>query len=460
MNKSFDVVVLGGGGAGVAAAENARRAGASVCLIEEGKLGGECPWNACVPTKALLQASKMYYHLLHDAGQFGIRSKSVTLDFAAMMKRKDAAVNTITGNGKSLEKFLKSIGVTIVKGRGEFVDKNTVRAGAQMVHGKAFVIATGSTEIIPEVDGIEKVGYLTYRDLVSLKALPESLAIIGGGPVGTEFATFFAQLGVKVALFHRSAHILSREDEEVALLAEERLRSFGVQIFTNTNPLGVKKERKGIRLTYQTGRSPRKSIVISKIAIAVGKIPNVHGLNIEEAGVKFKEGKVIIDKKLRTNAKHIFLAGDASNRLTFTHTAHREGSTAGWNAAHLMKDVLMSEVDLSVVPRATFLDPEVASVGMTAKEAVAEGYSIKVLKSAFRNLSRAAIEGKRNGILKIVVDKSSDRILGAHMMGERSGEIIHELALAMKAGIPMSLVSSMLHAYPTYSEIIALAEEI
>ncbi len=458
--KTFDVVVIGGGGAGVAAAESARRAGASVCLIEEGKLGGECPWNACVPTKALLSASKMYYHLLHDAGQFGIKAKKVTLDFKALMRRKDAVVNTITGNGKSLEKFLTSLGVTIVKGRGVFEKKDTLRVGAQIIKGKAFVVATGSVEILPEIDGLETIDFYTYRDLVNLSSLPKSIAIIGAGPVGSEFATFFAGLGVKVALFHRSSHILSREDEEIALLAEERLRSFGVQIFTNTNPLGVKKERKGLRLTYQTGKSPRKTILVEKLAIAVGKRPNFEGVNIEAAGVKEKEGRVVVDKKLRTNAKHIFLAGDASSRLTFTHTAHLEGTMAGYNAAHVKSSESQGEVDLTVVPRATFLDPEVASVGLTAKEAKEEGYEFKVLKSAYRNLARPAVEGRRFGILKIIVEKSSDRIIGAHMIGERSGEIIHELALAMKAGIPMSLVSSTLHAYPTYSEIIAIADEV
>lgn len=458
----YDVVVLGGGSAGISAAEAAREAGAErVCILEEGILGGECPTTACVPTKSLLTAAKIYHRITHDAGHFGIRVKHVALDFPAIMRRKEAVIGVINGGGKQLEKYLKARGIHIIHERGVFESATVVRAGRHILRSKAFVIATGSKEILPPVSGLEDVPYLTYRGLVNLKKLPKSIAIIGAGPVGTEFATFFAELGVKVALIHRGDHILSREDEETALLIQHKLQTLGVKVLTKTNPLGVKKERGGIRLTYQEGKRPRTSMLVEHVAVAIGKKANVDNLSLEAAGLTVPaNGKISLDDKLRTKVRNIFIAGDATSGFLFTHVAHFEGAVAGWNAAYIGKSGNMRSVDYRVVPRVTFLDPEIASVGMTAKEAIKAGNQISIYKAPVGILGRAAVEGKREGLLKVVTEKSSGQILGAHMVGERAGEVIHELALAMHMRVTLYDVVTMLHAYPTYSEAIPALEEV
>jgi pyruvate/2-oxoglutarate dehydrogenase complex dihydrolipoamide dehydrogenase (E3) component len=455
---TYDVVVIGGGSAGISAAEGAVDAGASsVCIVEEELLGGECPYEACVPTKTLLASSKLYYKTAHEAGHFGVDVKGVSFDWSRIMKRKNAVVNIITGNDRLL-KYLQGRGISVIKGRARFEDDHTVRAGAHLLKSKAFVIATGSKSIIPPIHGIEDTPYLTYEGVSTLKKLPRSIAIIGAGPVGAEFATFFGELGIKTALIDRSEHILPREEAELSALGEERLSRIGVHILTKSIVLGVKKERSGVMVTYQTGKAPRKSMLVEMILIASGKRADVKELNLEAAGVKEENGRINLDQFLRTNVKHVFVAGDASSHQAFTHTAHHEGVTAGWNAAHAGKTKGMQKVDLEVVPRVTFLNPEIASVGLTASEAVKAGHTIKIYKAALSVLARSAIDGRREGMIKIITDKKTDKVLGAHMLGERSGEVIHELALLMKSGLPLHASRSMLHAYPTYSEIISAAQ--
>ncbi len=456
-----DVIVIGGGSAGVAAALSAREAGAkSVCVIEEKLLGGDCPHEACVPSKVLLASARLYYKMAHEGGMFGVEAKSLSFDFARVVKRKTAVVNLITGNEKRLEKYLEMQKIDVVKGRAYFVDASTIRVGARVLKSKAFVIATGSVDITPPIHGIEETPYLTYADVTKLKKLPSSIAIIGAGPVGTEMATFFAEVGVKTALLQIAPHILPREDEELSVLAEARLRTLGVSVLTKTIALGLKKERKGIRLTYQTGKSPRKTMFVEKVLIASGKRPNVANLHLEAAGIKEENGKIELAPTLRTKAKNIFVAGDASSHLAFTHTAHYEGSIAGFNAANVSKPKSMQSVELGIVPRVTFTDPELASVGLTAQEAALAGHDIRILKTPLGVLGRAAVDGRREGMLKIIVEKKTDLILGAHMFGERSGEVIHEVALAMRTGVTAAVLQSGIRAYPTYSEGISLAQEL
>ncbi|MFA5945323.1 MAG: NAD(P)/FAD-dependent oxidoreductase [Patescibacteria group bacterium] len=460
MTYDFEVIIIGGGSAGLAAVEGAKEAGARrIAVIENRDLGGECPRRACVPTKALLSASKLYHAMRKDSALMGIRASGISIDLQAVMKRKDAVVSTIVG-GKRLEKMLQQKGVELIRGTSAFEDAHTLRAGSRVITASAFVIATGSVDVIPDIPGLNKVDYLTYEHLVDLQKLPSSIAIIGAGPVGCEFATFFGQLGVKTYLIQAGAHILSREDEELAIIAEAQLKALGVTVLANTKTLNVKEEGKSVVITYQTGRRPRAKLKVAELALAVGKRPNTVGLALVTAGIKTDaKGRIAVNNMLHTNARHIFLAGDVSSRFLFTHTAHYEGYIAGWNAGRVLDRKSQLATDLLVVPRVTFIDPELASVGLTAKEAIDAGFSIRVLKAPMRYLGRSAVDGKREGLFKVILDQKTDLILGAHMLGERAGEVMQELALAMRSGIPFSAVQSAIRAYPTYSEIIALARE-
>ncbi len=448
----FDVVIIGGGGAGIAAAEGAKAAGAKkICLIEPAELGGECPYRACVPTKSLLASAKMFRVLREHGAEFGVIARGVRFDLKKAMARKESVIEAITGDDR-MTKYLASLGVDVIKGKAVFEDAHTIRAASRVIKAKAIVIATGTVDAIPPIAGIDEVEVLGYADVVNLPRLPKSIAIIGGGPVGSEFATFFGSVGVKTTLFEPADHILSREEEELSLLAETSLRETGVTVLTKTKVLGLQNEKRGTRVTYQTGRRPRQYIWVEAVMLAAGKKPNLANLAIERAKVKAdKTGRVVINSKLQTNAKHIFLAGDVSGRMMFTHTAHYEGYIAGWNAA----GGSALDTDLSVIPRVTFVDPELASVGLTQAEAVTAGFETIAYRTPMHVLARSAIDGKQTGLLKVVVDKKTDQILGAHLLGERAGEVIHELAIAMRHSLPFNEVRSGLRAYPTYSEAIS-----
>lgn len=434
----YDVVVLGGGSAGIAAAERAAEAGASVCLIEEDRLGGECSFSACTPTKALLHAARMYYTLKHDAGYLGIFAKDVRFDFQKMQKRKDALLTSLYENGSPIKQFLKDRGVEIVKGRGRFFDAHTVLVGtSQKISAKAFVVATGAADVPLSFPCDEGIRVLRYRDVVAQKQVPPSVVVVGGGPIGCEFATLWSLLGVKVTLLQHASQILPREEAELAALAEASLRSRGVHVVCNTAVLEAKKEGGSVRVVYQEGDAPRRSVRAQELFVATGRIPNVAGLQLEDIGMQ----------------KHIFFAGDVTGDMQFTSVAATEGSIAGWNAAHVGKAKMYASFSDRVVPRVTFVLPELASVGKTLKDAK------KIDKKAFahtvpvRSLSRAAIDNHREGMLKVVLAGDGETILGAHLFGERAGEVIHEYALAMEANVPWSTLRSMLRAYPTYSEI-------
>lgn len=458
---TFDVVIIGGGAAGIAAMEGAKEAGAkSVCLIEaETRLGGECVYWACVPTKAMLKAATLYAEAKYAAGRYGIQTNKVTFDFRAILKRRDAVVKSLSQDGRRLADLAKQLKVTVKHGPAHFVTDKIIDVKGERIRAKAVVIATGSREKYPVIEGFEPSQVWFSRDVVSMKTLPKSVAIIGAGPVGTEFATLFALLGVKTTLLEYGEQILPREDGEIAALAETHLRHQGVQVHTKTKPLGLKKLGNSTQITFQVGRQPRKNLVVDKVIVAVGRRANLDTLALSKAGVEVDDwGRLVVSARLETNKLHIFAAGDVSSNMQFTHTASHDGYVAGWNAAQVRREGKKYVREERVVPRVTFVDPEVASVGLTLAAAVKAKKKVKVYRCPMSVLGRAAIEGNRDGLLKVIVEAKSGLILGAHVIGDRAGEVMHELALAMYAGIPFATVQGMLHAYPSWSEAIPAAQ--
>ncbi len=451
----FDVVIIGGGSAGLSAAFAARQEGASVAMVSADKLGGECPNYACVPTKSMLAAAVRYDDIRRNGGRFGIDVKQLSFNLSTMMERKNAVVNAMTGN-RRLEKILESEKVTVFRGAASFIDDESIRVGTHIISAKSFVIATGSISRIPPIAGIEAIDYWTPREATSITELPESIAILGSGPIGCEFATFFSLLGVPVIIFDIADRLLPREDAEVAALAAKTLMHRGVTFHSSTRVLGVAKSGRQIRLTYQTKSNPRKTVRVEKLLIASGRAPNIELLGLENAGIKRNATNgVTIDQMMRVKGRSIFFAGDVTGLPAYTHTAHHEGTIAGKNAALFAQGKKkFTHVDLAVVPRVVFVSPELASVGAMADELVMQKKLFSVWKFPVGALGRAVIESERIGLLKVFVDKKSSLILGASMLGDHSGEVIHELALAMYAGIAIDTVQSMIHAYPTMSEAI------
>lgn len=455
--ERVDVVVIGGGSAGMSAAFRAAEQGTRVCVIESEKLGGECPNWACVPTKAMLKAASLYHTMRRDGARFGVRARGLTLDMHALMARKDAVVNIITGNGKRLRKALDEAGIELIRGRARFKTKTSIIVGERVISAKSFIVATGSREYVPPIDGVEDVPVMSFRDAVSLKRLPESIAIIGGGPVGCEFATFFAKCGVRTLLMHVGPQLLSREDAELAGMAAERLRDLYVNIIPKSKVLTLRKSGRRVGVTYQSGTSARKTVVVDAVMLATGRRPNTDDLALEKAGATYDaQGHLRIDPSLRI-APHVFAAGDVTGEWQFTHVAHHAGVIAAENAIRHLRGLAPKRMRLDVVPHVTFVDPELASVGMTAQEAAQAGHTIDVKRFPVGALGRAVVDGKREGMFKVIIDQSSGNILGAHLLGERAGEVIHEVALAMHLGARWDDVASMMHAYPTYSEVIPAA---
>ncbi|MFH1766755.1 MAG: dihydrolipoyl dehydrogenase [Patescibacteria group bacterium] len=453
--KQYDLIIIGAGSAGFAAAEVASSEGAKVCLVEKGKLGGECPNWACVPTKALLQSAKMYHLAKNNLDDFGVYASSVRFSFARIMARKDAVVKAITGDGQKMQKLADKFGIDVVHGTASFVDSHTIQAAGKKFKAKKIIIATGSNTYVPPIDGIESIDYLDYRAAVSLKRLPESIAIVGGGPVACEFATFFNLLGSKVTILEISANILTREDEDISKLAREEMEKQGINIKTKTKTLSAKKEGRKLRIGYQTGSQPRQSILAEKILFAAGKRANIADLQLKKAGIKIDaKDRLVLKDNLQTSVAHIFAAGDVSGGLQFTHTAHNEGYIAAVNALAKTKRSFLKR-EGRVVPRVTFIDPEIASVGMTTKEATLKKKNFKVSIFPVGALGRSVTEGDRRGLIKIIVEKRTNLILGAFMIGPHAGEVIHELALAMYANLKVKDLSDMMHAFPTFSEAVA-----
>lgn len=465
MPSSFDVIVIGSGSAGFSAAEAARAAGASVCLVEKEKLGGECPNWACVPSKALLRAAHAY-RAAREVAPFGVVSGGAGYDWGKVMDYRRRTVESITGGGEVGSRYIKiaaRLGVEVVFGSASFVDAQTVQVAGKRLRGNAFVIATGSKEFVPPIAGLDGFPYVTSREALTLERQPKAMAIIGGGPVGCELATFFASFGTRVVLFQSGPTLLNREDPDVAAVATQAMADLGVEIVTGATVAEVINARGGVYgLKVQTTEGMTTHAVES-VVIAAGKRANTDGLNLAAAAVRLDDrGNVVTTPDQRTSARHVFAAGDVDGGFLFTHTGHHEGAVAGRNAAFvaLGKRGPFLKSDERVVPRVTFVDPEVASVGMAVEEAKTKYKKALVGMAYVSALGRAVTENAGRGIVKIVAHPKTRKVLGCHIAAPRAGEIIHEAALAMYLGATVDKLSSMIHAYPTYSEALLSAAAV
>lgn len=460
--STFDVIVIGSGAAGFSAAEAAQREGAKVCLVEEVRLGGECPNDACVPSKALLKAASVYRSAQH-ARDFGVQLGSVGFVFSDVLKYKDHIVQTLTGGGTfgdRYEKIFKTLGVTVKKGRATFLDDQTIDVAGESIMGKAFVVATGAIDVVPSIAGLSSVKFVNWKQAMNLKRQPKSVAIIGAGPVGCELATFFASFGTRVVLLQSAPRLLHREDEEISLLAREALERLKIEILTSANVVEVVNggpSAYGLQVDVAGNRNMH---AVEHIVVATGKKANTDGFGLEIIGVRLDgHGNILTNKEQKTNVPHVFAAGDVDGGFLFTHTAHHEGFVAGKNAALFAKKkrTPRAQSHLQVVPRCTFLEPEVGSVGMTQQDVVDAYGKALVGRHTIASLGRALTDSARFGLLKIVAHPKTRKVLGGHMIGERAGEVIHEIALAIYLGATIDKLAGMIHAYPTYSEAIAAA---
>ncbi len=441
----FDLVVIGSGAAGSTVATAVAERGYRVALVERDALGGTCLNSGCDPTKTLVRAAEIA-HLARTAGRFGIAVRDVAVDWTAVRRHVEDVIDTIRGG--DAEQNLRDHGIEVIREHGRLVDGATVVAGDARLRGDQILIATGARARIPAISGLARAGFLTSADIPALDALPASIAILGSGPIGVEYAQILARLGVAVTLIGSRDHILTREEPALreALLAE--LRAEGITWEPDLRVARVT-TRRGMKVLQGERDGETVEIAAEAILVAAGREPNVDRLGLAEAGVHTGGNGVLVDSRLRTTNPGIYAAGDVTGIYGFTHVADYQARIVEHN---LLNPEQPRKADYRVVPWVTYTDPELARVGLTEEEARVGGFDVVTTTVPFADLPRALTMDARAGMVKLVVDRTSGALLGGHVLGARAGELIGEIALAMEARLPVEALARTIHPYPTMSE--------
>lgn len=446
-DEAWDVLVVGGGVAGMTAARAAAAGGARTVLIERAPaLGGECTYAGCVPSKVLIEAANLYRSVRHGAA-WGIRADGLRLDFAALMARMDAVIADIARDER--DAVFEEAGIAVRHGTLRFTGPGTADVDGVVHRFERAVIATGSDPAVPQGIGLEGVPHLTNETVFSLGALPRRLVVLGGGPIGLELGQAFGRLGSEVVILHSGDQLLPREEPEVGSFVRERLRSEGVVIRLASQAFDVSTAGRGA-VVRSGGPEGEETFRADAVLVATGRRPRVGGMGLDRLGVEAGPDGIVVDARMRTSARHVFAAGDVTGGYLFTHVAGHEGRVAGQNAAGGRK-----KADYRVVPWVTFLDPEIARVGMTEEEARRERRGVRVIRFPMSRVDRARILGETDGFIRLIVASrrllgslGGGEIVGAHIVGPRAGEVLHEFVLAMQARVFAGRVAQAIHAYP------------
>lgn len=455
MSQKYDLIVIGGGSAGLVAAGGAGLLGARVALIEKRLLGGDCLYTGCVPSKSLIRSAK-FAGDLRRAADFGFSISDFEFygkSFASITDRVRKIIETIEPHDAP-EKFEK-MGVEVIFGTPRFLNPFEIEVllndskETKILKTRRFCISTGSSPFVPPVEGLTETGFITNEEVFRLQDLPERLIVLGGGAIGAELGQAFARFGAKVTIVEMENRILSKEDEETSIFLEAVLQNEGVTLLTKSKAVKARKNKHGEKVLTVENDGKTQDIVADEILAAVGRRPNTKGLDLEKAGVRYDEKRIQTDAYLRTSQKHIFAAGDVTNHFQFTHTADYEAQIVLQNC--FLFYPFTKKADYRVVPWATFTEPEAARVGLTEKEAREKHGNIKIIKVLFAENDRAQAEGEAEGFAKIIL--SGKQIVGAHIVGLRAGELIHEFVLAMKLNLSLDDLNQAIHVYPTLSKI-------
>jgi pyruvate/2-oxoglutarate dehydrogenase complex dihydrolipoamide dehydrogenase (E3) component len=453
----YDLVVIGGGSAGLVVAGGAAQLGARVALIEKKALGGDCLYTGCVPSKTLIRSARFAAEV-HRAKDFGFAPTSLEFtngDFGAITDRVARVIEAV-GEHDRPERF-ESWGVDVIFATPRFLSPRELElthsdGSTKTITGKRFCISTGSRPAVPPIEGLNEIGFITNEEVFGLKALPEKLILLGGGPIGLELGQSFVRFGSEVTIVEMDERLLPKEDEEVSVAMEGVLRAEGMRILLNQKAVSAALTNGRKVLTVER-EGHQQNVTGDEILIATGRRPNVEGLNLEAAGVKYDKQRIFTDEYLRTTARHIFAAGDVTGHFPFTHTAAYEASVVIRNA--LLFWPLLQRTDFRVVPWTTFTDPEVARVGLTENEAKEKfgATKVQIYRTQFSDNDRAHAEEETTGFSKIICTGRKNRIIGAHIVGPHAGELIHEVVLAMKLKLSLNALGSMIHVYPTLTQV-------
>lgn len=443
----YNLVVLGGGTAGLISAIGCAALGGKVALIERHLLGGDCLNVGCVPSKALIRSARAA-HQAANAQAFGLSARQPRPeDFAAVMERVRRIRAGISANDSA--KRYAELGVDVFLGEGSFIDGGSVRVGGASLRFRKAVIAAGARAAAPNLPGLAESGYLTNETIFNLTELPRRLAVIGAGPIGCELAQAFRRLGSEVTIIEL-ARFLPREDQEAVELLAASFKRDGIRVMLETKPLRVERTTTGKRISYSDAAG-EGSLEVDAILIGAGRKPNVEGLGLKEAGVEFNERLgVKVDDFLRTSNPRIYAAGDICMAWKFTHAADAAARIVIQNALFGGKKRLSA----LTMPWCTYTDPEVAHVGLYEAEAAAKGIETSVYKVGMEENDRALADGEAEGFVKIVVKKGTDKILGATIVAAHAGELIGEISTAMAGGLGLKALGDIIHPYPTQADAI------
>ncbi|GFD71048.1 FAD-dependent oxidoreductase [Alteromonas marina] len=454
--KTFDrnLVVIGAGAGGLVTSYIAAAVKAKVTLIEAGEMGGDCLNYGCVPSKAIIKTAKVANQMRH-ADSYGLEPVAPAMSFKKVMARVHDVIAAIAPND-SVERYT-NLGVDVVKGYAKIIDPWTVEikkndGGTQTLTTKNIVVATGAAPFVPDLPGIEQSGYVTsdtlWTKFAELENAPRRLVVLGGGPIGCELAQAFSRLGSEVTQVERAPRLMGREDADVAEYAESVLRENGVNVLTSHDALRFEQQN-GEKVLVVAKEGVESTIAYDQVIVAVGRKARLHGFGLEDLGIQF-DRTIETDEYLQTLMPNIFAAGDVVGPYQFTHVAAHQAWYAAVNA--LFGTFKKFKVDYRVIPWTTFIDPEVARVGLSERDAAEQDIDVEVTRYEFAELDRAVAESARKGFIKVLTPPGKDKILGVTVVSEHAGDLIAEFVIAMKHDLGLNKILGTIHAYPTWAE--------
>lgn len=450
--KKFDrnLIVIGAGAAGLVSAYIAAAVKAKVTLVEAGAMGGDCLNTGCVPSKALIQCARVARQA-REAHKFGISVQEPQVDFPRVMEHVRTSIRAIEPHD-SVERYTE-LGVEVLKGRAYLLDPWTVQinlnaGGSETLTARAIILATGAEPLIPPLSGLDSVDYVTSDTLWDkfsrLERVPQRLLVLGGGAIGCELAQAFVRLGSAVTLVEKAERLLPLEDSEVSAEVEKALKAEGVEVLTEHEALSFGQGKALVR-----GEESERQLEFDELLVALGRRARVSGFGLEELGI-IEGGRLQTDSFLRTRYPHILAAGDLVGPYQFTHMAAHQAWYAAVNG--LFGDLKKFSVDYSLVPRAVFVDPQVASVGLSERQAIEKNIPCEITRYGLDDLDRAIVDGAAKGFVKVLTVPGRDKILGVSIVGENAAELMAEFVLAIKHGLGLNKILGTIHIYPTMAE--------